>query len=230
MCPDHLGHPNRLHRSGSVRRFRHCRLRTARGPRAGALWLKLALAFASVLLDAAGALRRHEPLVRIVAAAVRGLSLPILIAALVYWGSARGWSLWANSLLALAIVTALGPYTYRRFRTAGRCQRPDPDDCLSGHALRHDGPWLVFFGAEGSRNPSYWPVRPRTARRRGASHSGQNRGRSSGIFPCWIPTAGRVPLHRAARQRTSEDHLASVFALFPGCVSVAASWLHPVGR
>jgi hypothetical protein len=229
MCPDHLGHPTRLHRSGSVRRFRHCRLRTARGPRAGTLWLKLALAFASVLLDAAGALRRHEPLVRIVATAVRGLSLPILIAALVYWRSARGWSSWANSLLALAIVTALGPYTYRRFRTAGRCQHPDPDDCLSGHAFRHDGPWLVFFGAEGSRNPSYWTVRPRTARR-GHRTRARVAGALRGSFRAGLSTAGRVPFHRAARQRTSEDHLASVFALFPGCVSVAASWRHPVGR
>jgi branched-chain amino acid transport system permease protein len=123
----------------------------------GTLWLMLALAFASVLLDAAGALRRHEPLVRVVAAAVRGLSLPILIAVVVYWGSARGWPLWANSLLALAIVTALGPYTYRlAFERLADANILTLMIASVGVHFAMTGLGLVFFGAEGSRNPSYW--------------------------------------------------------------------------
>jgi branched-chain amino acid transport system permease protein len=117
----------------------------------------LALAFASVLLDAAGALRRHEPLVRVVAAAVRGLCLPILIAVVVCWGSARGWPLWANSLLALAIVTALGPYTYRlAFERLADASILTLMIVSVGVHFVMTGLGLVFFGAEGSRNPSYW--------------------------------------------------------------------------
>ena len=88
---------------------------------------------------------------------MRGLSLPILIAAVVYWANARGWPLWANSLLALAIVTPLGPYTYRlAFEPLADASILTLMIASVGVHFAMTGLGLVFFGAEGSRNPTYW--------------------------------------------------------------------------
>jgi branched-chain amino acid transport system permease protein len=123
----------------------------------GTLWLMLALAVASTVVDCAGALQRHQPVVRVAAAAMRGLSLPILIAAVVYGANARGWPLWANSLLALAIVTPLGPYTYRlAFEPLADASILTLMIASVGVHFAMTGLGLVFFGAEGSRNPTYW--------------------------------------------------------------------------
>jgi branched-chain amino acid transport system permease protein len=123
----------------------------------GTLWLMLAAALACVLLDSAAALRRQQPAARVAMAAARDLALPILIAVAVYWARGRGWPLWVNSVLALAIVTPLGPYTYRlAFEVLADASVLTLMIASVGVHFALTGLGLVFFGAEGSRNPPYW--------------------------------------------------------------------------
>ena len=123
----------------------------------GTLWLMLTLAFACVLLDARAALRRQQPAARVAGDAARRLVLPALIAIVVCWGKSRGWPLWANSLLALGIVTPLGPCIYRlAFEPLADASVLTLMIVSVGVHFAMTGLGLVFFGAEGSRNPSYW--------------------------------------------------------------------------
>jgi len=123
----------------------------------GTLWLMLALAFVSVSLDSLAALRRQQSPAQVALTAARALALPLLIAAVTMWAAPRGWPLWANSLLALAIVTPLGPYTYRlAFEALADTSVLTLMIAAVGVHFAMTGLGLVFFGAEGSRNPTYW--------------------------------------------------------------------------
>jgi branched-chain amino acid transport system permease protein len=123
----------------------------------GTLWLMLALAFASVLLDSLAALRRQQTAAHIALTAARCLALPLLIAVVTIFATPRGWPLWANSLLALAIVTPLGPYTYRlAFEALADSSVLTLMIASVGVHFAMTGLGLAFFGAEGSRNPTYW--------------------------------------------------------------------------
>ena len=61
-----------------------------------------------------------------------------------------------RSLLTLAIVTPLGPLLYRlAYQPLADATRAGAADRLGRRALRADRPRPVFFGAEGSRTPSF---------------------------------------------------------------------------
>jgi len=123
----------------------------------GTLWLMVALAIVSVLLDALGAFRRRQPAAQVALMAVRSLALPLLLAAVTVWAAPRGWPLWANTLLALAIVTSLGPYTYHlAFETLAGTSVLTLMIAAVGVHFAMTGLGLAFFGAEGTRNPTYW--------------------------------------------------------------------------
>jgi branched-chain amino acid transport system permease protein len=123
----------------------------------GTLWLMLALAIASVSLDSLAAVRRQQSAAQVASTAARALALPLLIAAVTVWAAPRGWPLWANSFLALAIVTPLGPYTYRlAFEALADTSVLTLMIAAVGVHFAMTGLGLVLFGAEGSRNPTYW--------------------------------------------------------------------------
>ena len=123
----------------------------------GTLWLMVALAIVSVLLDALGAFRRRQPAAQVALMAVRSLALPLLLAAVTVWAAPQGWPLWANTLLALAIVTSLGPYTYHlAFETLAGTSVLTLMIAAVGVHFAMTGLGLAFFGAEGTRNPAYW--------------------------------------------------------------------------
>jgi branched-chain amino acid transport system permease protein len=127
----------------------------------GTVWLLLVLALLVALLDGAAALRRRDqPLSRVLAGAAKTLWLPLLVCGLAAIAAPRQWPMAVQCLLTLAIVTPLGPLVYRL------AYQPVADATVLvllivsvGVHFAMTGLGLVFFGAEGFRNPSFWDDR-----------------------------------------------------------------------
>ncbi len=126
----------------------------------GTLWLMAALAVAAALLDAFDALRRGLPAATLLRNAIKTLLAPAIVVALTLWAAPQKFPLLVQSALAVAIVTLLGPLVYRL-----AYQRLADATVLVllivsvGVHFALTGLGLVFFGAEGFRNPSFWDQR-----------------------------------------------------------------------
>jgi branched-chain amino acid transport system permease protein len=126
----------------------------------GTLWLMAALALAAALLDAIDALRRGLPAATLARNLVRTLAAPAIVVAVTVWAAPQKFSLLVQSAIAVAIVTLLGPLVYRL-----AYQRLADATVLVllivsvGVHFALTGLGLVFFGAEGFRNPSFWEQR-----------------------------------------------------------------------
>jgi len=126
----------------------------------GTLWLMAVLAVLAALLDAVDALRRGLPAAALLRDAVKTLLAPAIVVAVTLWAAPQKFSLLVQSALAVAIVTLLGPLVYRL-----AYQRLADATVLVllivsvGVHFALLGLGLVFFGAEGFRNPSFWDQR-----------------------------------------------------------------------
>ncbi len=123
----------------------------------GTVWLLLGMALVAAVLDAAQSLRRGISLGQVLRDAALALVFPLAVCAIAWWAAPRQWPLLIQSLLTLAIVTPLGPLVYRL-----AYQRLADATVLVllivsvGTHFALTGLGLVFFGAEGFRNPSFW--------------------------------------------------------------------------
>ena len=126
----------------------------------GTVWLLLALAALSAVIDLVDSVRRGLPAKAVVRSLVRTLAAPAIVTALTVWVAPLKLHLLVQSALTLAIVTLLGPLVYRL-----AYQRLADATVLVllivsvGVHFALTGLGLVFFGAEGFRNPSFWDVR-----------------------------------------------------------------------
>jgi branched-chain amino acid transport system permease protein len=126
----------------------------------GTIWLLVGLAIVAALIDLADAVRRGLPTLAMLRGLLRTLVPPAAVAALTVWAAPRHLPLLAQSALTLAIVTLLGPLVYRL-----AYQRLADASVLVllivsvGVHFALTGLGLVFFGAEGFRNPSFWDER-----------------------------------------------------------------------
>ncbi len=126
----------------------------------GTVWLLVALAAVAALLDLADAVRRGLPPAQLLRGLLRTMLLPALVAAVTVWAAPQKFPLLVQSALALAIVTLLGPLVYRL-----AYQRLADASVLVllivsvGVHFALTGLGLVFFGAEGFRNPPFWDAR-----------------------------------------------------------------------
>ena len=126
----------------------------------GTIWLLLVLAAVAALLDLVDAARRGLPPAAMARGLVRTLVAPVVVAAVTWWAAPLKLHLLAQSALTLAIVTLLGPLVYRL-----AYQRLADATVLVllivsvGVHFALTGLGLVFFGAEGYRNPSFWDAR-----------------------------------------------------------------------
>ncbi|MGZ5892777.1 MAG: branched-chain amino acid ABC transporter permease, partial [Caldimonas sp.] len=111
-------------------------------------------------LDLVDAARRGLAPAAMLRGALRTLLAPAIVAALTVWAAPLKLHLLAQSALTLAIVTLLGPLVYRL-----AYQRLADATVLVllivsvGVHFALTGLGLVFFGAEGFRNPSFWDER-----------------------------------------------------------------------
>lgn len=126
----------------------------------GTVWLLLALALIAAAQDVAGALRRGLPLDRTLRSAAATLAVPIVVAALAWWAAPLKLPLLLQCLLTLAIVTPLGPLVYRlAYEKLADATVLVLLIVSVGAHFALTGLGLVFFGAEGYRNPSFWDAR-----------------------------------------------------------------------
>jgi branched-chain amino acid transport system permease protein len=126
----------------------------------GTVWLLLVMALLAALLDAVASLRRGQPAAAVGVAAAKALAIPLAVVAITVWAAPRQLPLLLQSLLTLVIVTPLGPLVYRLAyeRLADATVLVLLIVSVGTH-FALTGLGLVFFGAEGFRNPSFWDAR-----------------------------------------------------------------------
>jgi branched-chain amino acid transport system permease protein len=133
-------------------------LQTGRVP--GTVWLLLVLALLAALLDAVAALRRGLPAGSVAMRALRPLVVPLAVFGVTLWAAPRQWPLLLQCLLTLAIVAPLGPLVYRlAYEKIADASVLVLLIASVGVHFALTGLGLVFFGAEGFRNPSFWNAR-----------------------------------------------------------------------
>jgi branched-chain amino acid transport system permease protein len=126
----------------------------------GTVWLMVALALLAAALDAVAGLRRGIAAGAVLTRALKALVVPALVLALTLWAAPLKLPLLLQSLLTLAIVTPLGPLVYRlAYEKLADATVLVLLIVSVGVHFALTGLGLVFFGAEGFRNPSFWDAR-----------------------------------------------------------------------
>jgi branched-chain amino acid transport system permease protein len=126
----------------------------------GTVWLLVGMAAIAAVLDAVAALRFGQGAAAAGRAVLRWLVLPLVVAGITVWAAPRQLPLLLQSLLTLAIVTPLGPLTYRlAYQKLADATVLVLLIVSVGVHFALTGLGLVFFGAEGFRNPSFWDTR-----------------------------------------------------------------------
>jgi branched-chain amino acid transport system permease protein len=126
----------------------------------GTVWLLLGLATLAAVLDAVAAWRNAHPAGQVALGAVRSLAFPVLVSAVTVWAAPRQWPMVAQCLLTLALVTPLGPLVYRlAYQKLADATVLVLLIVSVGTHFALTGLGLLFFGAEGYRNPSFWDAR-----------------------------------------------------------------------
>jgi branched-chain amino acid transport system permease protein len=126
----------------------------------GTVWLLVVLALLAAVLDIVAGLRRGLPAAKVATAALQALVFPALVLAVTLWAAPRQLPLLLQSLLTLAIVAPLGPLVYRvAFEKLADATVLVLLIVSVGVHFALTGLGLLFFGAEGFRNPSFWDAR-----------------------------------------------------------------------
>ncbi len=138
-------------------------LQTGKTP--GTVWLLLILAGVASLMELIERWRHHGNMLRAVSAAFKTMVFPLLVSLAAIWAAPQMFPLWAQAVLSVAIVTAFGPLVYRVAYQSLESATPLVLLIVSvGVHFAMTGLGLLFFGAEGFRNPSFlnesWKLGP----------------------------------------------------------------------
>jgi branched-chain amino acid transport system permease protein len=126
----------------------------------GTVWLLVVLALIAAVLDAVAGLRRGIPVQRVAPRVLKSLVVPLVVLLVTLWAAPLKLPLLLQSLLTLAIVTPLGPLVYRlAYEKLADATVLVLLIVSVGVHFALTGLGLVFFGAEGFRNPSFWDAR-----------------------------------------------------------------------
>jgi branched-chain amino acid transport system permease protein len=124
------------------------------------VWLLLILAGAAAVVDGVQGWRRGQAAGRTARQVATTLAWPVLVSLLTIWAAPQKLPLLLQALLTLGVVTAFGPLVYR---LAYESLADAPVLVLLivsvGVHFALTGLGLLFFGAEGFRNPPFWDVR-----------------------------------------------------------------------
>jgi branched-chain amino acid transport system permease protein len=126
----------------------------------GTVWLLLILAGLAALMELVSTWRHRGRAGAALVAALRIFILPAAVCALAAWAAPRNLPLSVQALLTLAIVTAYGPLVYRvAYQSLAGASSLVLLIVSVGVHFAMTGLGLLFFGAEGFRNPSFWDDR-----------------------------------------------------------------------
>ncbi|MDO8455426.1 MAG: branched-chain amino acid ABC transporter permease [Burkholderiaceae bacterium] len=133
-------------------------LQTGKVP--GTVWLLLLLAGLAGLAEIYQHWRRHKNLGSAMVAGVKVVIIPAAIALITLWAAPQQFSLLVQALLSVCIVTAFGPLVYRlAYQSLADATSLVLLIVSVGVHFALTGLGLLFFGAEGFRNPPFWDVR-----------------------------------------------------------------------
>lgn len=133
-------------------------LQTGKVP--GTVWLLLLLAGLAGLAEIYHHWRRHKLMGRALVAGVKILIIPAVIALITLWAAPQQFSLLFQALLSVCIVTAFGPLVYRlAYQSLADATSLVLLIVSVGVHFALTGLGLLFFGAEGFRNPPFWDAR-----------------------------------------------------------------------
>jgi branched-chain amino acid transport system permease protein len=126
----------------------------------GTVWLLLTMTAAVAALDTAQAVRERWLLARIGRHALRTLAWPLTAAIIAILIAPSKPPLLVQALLTLALVTPMGPLLYRlAYRSLADSSVLVLLIISVGVHFALTGLGLLFFGAEGFRNPPFWDQR-----------------------------------------------------------------------
>jgi branched-chain amino acid transport system permease protein len=126
----------------------------------GTVWLLLLMTVLVALLDVAQARRERWPAARALHHAGRTLAWPLDAVGLTIWLAPLQPPMWLQALLTLAVVTPMGPLVYRlAYRSLADSSVLVLLIVSVGVHFALTGLALLFFGAEGFRNPPFWDQR-----------------------------------------------------------------------
>lgn len=124
------------------------------------VWFLLALAVLVAVMDAVAGVRSGRPQGAVVKGVLKTLALPVALAVLVPWAAPQQLPLSIQALMTLAIVTPMGGLIYRvAYESLADASVLVLLIVSVGVHIALTGLGLYFFGAEGSRNPSFWDER-----------------------------------------------------------------------
>ncbi len=133
-------------------------LQTGKVP--GTVWFLLILAGAVAVSDVWNGVKHRHAAGRITRQVLRTLAYPVAISLLAIWAAPRGWPLLAQAALTLALVTPFGHLIYRiAYESLADATVLVLLIVSVGVHFALVGLGLLFFGAEGFRNPSFWEQR-----------------------------------------------------------------------
>ena len=133
-------------------------LQTGKVP--GTVWLLLIMASLSALMEVNGQWQHHRRLLPALKAGLKTLVLPVLVSGLAIWAAPHNFPLGVQAALSVAIVTVYGPLVYRVAYQSLESATPLVLLIVSvGVHFAMTGLGLLFFGAEGFRNPPFWDLR-----------------------------------------------------------------------
>ena len=126
----------------------------------GTVWLLFLLATVAALMELVTVWRHRGSAAPAVRAALL-TSLPAIVVGLVaLWAAPHNFPLVVQALLSLAIVTVYGPLIYRvAYQSLAGSSTLVLLIVSVGVHFAMIGLGLLFFGAEGFRNPSFWDAR-----------------------------------------------------------------------
>ncbi|MEY4750035.1 MAG: hypothetical protein RIQ60_2249 [Pseudomonadota bacterium] len=126
----------------------------------GTVWLLLAMAVLATATEAWHDSRRGVPAARLLRNGLKTLAVPVVVSLVAIWAAPARLPLFMQALLALAIVTPMGPLLYRlAYESLADATVLVLLIVSVGVHFALTGLGLVFFGAEGFRNPSFWDER-----------------------------------------------------------------------
>jgi branched-chain amino acid transport system permease protein len=126
----------------------------------GTVWLLLLMAAVAALMDGTLAWRERWPATRVARQLTRTLALPVAASLLAIWLAPKQPPLLVQAALTLALVTPMGPLVYRlAYRSLADASVLVLLIVSVGVHFALTGLGLLFFGAEGFRNPPFWDER-----------------------------------------------------------------------